>query len=77
MEKREKATATLIHVVLIIAAFIMVVPFLWMVLTAFKTVTESTSINPFVIFPPAGNPTTLLMSGTATISWCFTKTRCS
>lgn len=36
---------------LIIAAFIMVVPFLWMVLTAFKTVTESTSVNPFVIFP--------------------------
>ena len=29
----------------------MVVPFIWMVLTAFKTVTESTSINPFVIFP--------------------------
>ena len=29
----------------------MLVPFVWMILTAFKTVTESTSVNPFVIFP--------------------------
>jgi multiple sugar transport system permease protein len=26
-------------------------PLLWMILTSFKTVTESTSMNPFVIFP--------------------------
>ena len=51
MEKREKTTAAVIHAVLIVAAFIMVIPFLWMVFTAFKTVTESTSVNPFVIFP--------------------------
>ncbi len=51
MEKHEKTNAAVIHIVLIIAAFIMIVPFLWMVLTAFKTVTESTSVNPFVIFP--------------------------
>jgi len=29
----------------------MIVPFAWMALTAFKTVTESTSVNPFTIFP--------------------------
>jgi len=29
----------------------MILPFLWMVLTSLKTVTESTSMNPFVIFP--------------------------
>ena len=29
----------------------MLVPFLWMILTAFKTVTEATSVDPFVIFP--------------------------
>lgn len=29
----------------------MVVPFLWMVLTVFKTSTKATSINPFVIIP--------------------------
>lgn len=33
----------------------MAVPFLWMVLTAFKTSTEATSINPFVIFPSNWN----------------------
>ncbi len=51
MEKREKINAGVIHIVLIIAAFIMIVPFIWMILTAFKTVTESTSVNPFVILP--------------------------
>jgi len=30
---------------------IMVVPFVWMVLTAFKTNAEATSVDPFVIFP--------------------------
>lgn len=51
MEKQEKINAAVIHIILVIAAFIMVVPFLWMVLTAFKTSTEATSINPFVIIP--------------------------
>ena len=60
MEKHEKNIAVLIHVILIIAAFIMVIPFLWMVLTAFKTVTESTSINPFVIFPSSWKPDNFL-----------------
>ena len=40
-----------IHVLLILFSITMLVPFLWMTLTAFKTVTESTSVNPFVIFP--------------------------
>jgi multiple sugar transport system permease protein len=31
----------------------MVIPFLWMILTAFKTTTEATSVNPFVLFPGA------------------------
>ena len=29
----------------------MIVPFVWMILTAFKSNTEATSVNPFVIFP--------------------------
>lgn len=29
----------------------MLVPFIWMILTAFKTVTEATSVDPFTIFP--------------------------
>ncbi len=41
----------LIHLILIIFSIIMIVPFAWMTLTAFKTVTEATSVSPFVIFP--------------------------
>jgi len=29
----------------------MVMPFVWMVLTSFKSVTEATQMNPFVFFP--------------------------
>ncbi|HEY4390633.1 MAG TPA: carbohydrate ABC transporter permease [Paenibacillus sp.] len=32
-------------------ACLMILPFVWMLLTSFKTVAESTSLNPFVIFP--------------------------
>jgi len=48
---KDKANGILIHVILIVVAFVMIVPFLWMFLTAFKTIGEATSINPFVIFP--------------------------
>ncbi|HIY12067.1 MAG TPA: carbohydrate ABC transporter permease [Candidatus Agathobaculum merdipullorum] len=50
MSKR-KATNVLVIVVLSIGAIVMLVPFIWMVLTAFKSVTEATQVNPFVIFP--------------------------
>ena len=36
---------------LVIGAIVMLFPFMWMILTAFKTKTESTSLNPFVVFP--------------------------
>lgn len=51
MTKRDKIMRVVIHLVLILASITMLVPFLWMILTAFKTVTESTQVNPFVIFP--------------------------
>jgi len=51
MEKKKKAPAISIHVVLILVSITMLVPFIWMALTAFKTSTEATSVNPFVIFP--------------------------
>ena len=51
MEAKQKATTVLIHVILILISITMLVPFLWMMLTAFKTLSESTSVNPFVIFP--------------------------
>lgn len=40
----------LIHIVLIIGAIIMILPFIWMILTSFKTLGESTQIPP-KIFP--------------------------
>lgn len=49
--RKEKCNAVLIHVILILMAFVMIVPFLWMLLTAFKTISEATSVNPFVILP--------------------------
>ncbi len=39
---------------LIIMAFVMIVPFAWMILTALKTNQESISVNPFYIFPQNG-----------------------
>lgn len=36
---------------MVIFSIIMMVPFLWMILTSFKSVTEATQVNPFVIFP--------------------------
>ena len=51
MEKKRKAAAISIHVVLILVSITMLVPFIWMALTAFKTSTEATSVSPFVIFP--------------------------
>ncbi|MBS6194094.1 MAG: carbohydrate ABC transporter permease [Clostridiales bacterium] len=51
METRKKIVTAVIHLVLIFVSITMLVPFIWMILTAFKTVTESTSVDPFVIFP--------------------------
>lgn len=51
MAARDKANRVLIHVILILVSITMLVPFLWMILTAFKTMTEATSVNPFVILP--------------------------
>lgn len=41
------------HLVLIVGVIVMILPFIWMILTSFKTISESTQMNPFVIFPSA------------------------
>ena len=41
MSARDKANRVLIHVILILVSITMLVPFLWMILTAFKTMTEA------------------------------------
>lgn len=51
MTIRDKSYRVFIHVLLIIGSGIMIMPFAWMVLTSFKSVTEATSMNPFVFFP--------------------------
>lgn len=55
METKQKLTKLLIHAVLIFFSIIMIVPFIWMFLTAFKTQGEATSIDPFIIFPTVWN----------------------
>lgn len=51
MDKKRKASIALIHIILVIGAIVMIVPFGWMILTSFKTISESTQMNPFIIFP--------------------------
>ena len=51
MVKKHVRQSVGIHVILIVFSIVMLVPFLWMILTSFKTVSESTSVDPFVIFP--------------------------
>ena len=53
-EARARRNLILTHVVLIIMAFIMLVPFAWMILTALKTNQEAISVSPFYIFPHNG-----------------------
>lgn len=49
-----KARLTVLtYVALILGAVIMIFPFVWMILTSFKTVAESNAVDPVVIFPSA------------------------
>ena len=51
---RAKINKGIMYVILILMAFIMLVPFAWMILTAVKTNQEAISVNPFYIFPHSG-----------------------
>ncbi len=51
MKNTKRKSNILMHIFLIIGACLMILPFVWMLLTSLKTVTESTSMNPFVFFP--------------------------
>ena len=51
IERNELINAAIVQVFLILISITMLVPFIWMILTSFKTVTEATQVNPFVIFP--------------------------
>ncbi|MCQ2511020.1 MAG: carbohydrate ABC transporter permease [Lachnospiraceae bacterium] len=56
MNVRTKAIVNkvIIYTILVIMAFIMLVPFAWMILTALKTNQEAISVSPFYIFPHNG-----------------------
>ena len=51
IERNERINAAIVQVFRILISITMLVPFIWMILTSFKTVTEATQVNPFVIFP--------------------------
>lgn len=51
MRTRALINTAILHALLLVFAFAMIVPFLWMILTSFKTVGESIQVDPFVIFP--------------------------
>ena len=51
LERNRKISSFIIHLSLVLISITMLIPFLWMVLTAFKSITEATSVNPFIIFP--------------------------
>lgn len=49
--KRKTISNIIIYIILILFAFTMLVPFAWMVLTAFKTTAETMQVDPFVLVP--------------------------
>ena len=51
---RALMSKTVIYIILTVMAFIMLVPFAWMILTALKTNQEAISVSPFYIFPHNG-----------------------
>ena len=51
VERNRKISSFIIHLSLVLISITMLIPFLWMVLTAFKSITEATSVDPFIIFP--------------------------
>lgn len=51
---KQKLTSAFIHLCMILGSIVMITPFVWMVLTAFKTKSEAISVSPFYIFPAKG-----------------------
>ena len=51
---KQQFNRAIIHAILIVGSVIMIAPFVWMILTAFKTRSEAVSVNPFYILPVSG-----------------------
>lgn len=48
---KNKIYKAFIYLILLVMTIVMIVPFVWMVLTAFKTTAETMQIDPFVLVP--------------------------
>ena len=48
---KKRINNIIVYVILGLFAFTMLVPFVWMVLTAFKTTAETMQVDPFVLVP--------------------------
>lgn len=48
---RAKISKVIIYIILVLFALTIMIPFVWMFLTAFKTTGETMQVDPFVIFP--------------------------
>ena len=55
--KEKNSRHLFVHLILILGSFIMILPFAWMVLTAFKTQNEAIRVPP-IIFPSHWDLTT-------------------
>ncbi|MDO4633785.1 MAG: carbohydrate ABC transporter permease [Eubacteriales bacterium] len=51
---KTRLTKFVIHLILIIFSLIMIIPFVWMILTALKTNQEAISVSPFIFLPQNG-----------------------
>ena len=51
---KRNLTSFSIHLCMILGSIVMITPFVWMILTAFKTKSEAISVSPFFIFPASG-----------------------
>lgn len=49
--KNAKINNIIIYIILVLFAVTMLVPFVWMILTAFKTTAETMQVDPFVLVP--------------------------
>jgi len=53
-QSKQNINSIVTHIVLICGSICMLLPFIWMFLTAFKTRSQSVSVNPFYFFPHEG-----------------------
>lgn len=56
MKQKNKLNIMLVHIILIIVSCMMLVPFIWMILTSFKTTSEALQVNPMQILPSSWRP---------------------